>query len=234
MAASMDPEDVYRFIRPAMTSLRLIVEGFGGSVPQVMGDGFMAVFGVPAAHEDDAERAVRAAFAVIDHVRRINTDGGSPFLPPVHAGINTGEVMVAGSHEPSGYAVVGDAVNMAARFAALAPADHVFAGERTREMSLHAIRFGPPMPRRIKGKTGLVTMYEALAVESVVPLGHVVPGKRTRFVGRAHVLRRLQDEQRATWVEKRSRVLVVIGHPGLGKSRLAGEFRAARPEVRSA
>src|SRR5438132_8358526 len=97
MAASMDPEDVYRFIRPAMTSLRLIVEGFGGSVPQVMGDGFMAVFGVPAAHEDDAERAIRAAFAVIDHVRRIHTDRMSPFLPPVHAGLSTGAVKVAGS-----------------------------------------------------------------------------------------------------------------------------------------
>ena len=66
LAASMDPEEVYAFVRPGMAALQRIVEDHGGTVPQVMGDGFMAVFGVPAAHEDDAERALRAALAVRD------------------------------------------------------------------------------------------------------------------------------------------------------------------------
>lgn len=82
LAASLDPEEVYGFIRPAMLGLQRIVEGFGGTVPQIMGDGFMAVFGVPSAHEDDDERAVRAALAVRDHVDELNAGHeGIPFPP---------------------------------------------------------------------------------------------------------------------------------------------------------
>ncbi|TMK66111.1 MAG: adenylate/guanylate cyclase domain-containing protein, partial [Actinobacteria bacterium] len=91
LAASMDAEEVYRFLRPQLHALQRIAETFGGTVPQIMGDGFMAVFGVPIVHEDDAERAVRAALAVRDHVRELNARSeGLPF-PEVHAGVNSGE-----------------------------------------------------------------------------------------------------------------------------------------------
>ena len=69
LAERLDPEEVYSFLRPGMLELQGIVESFGGSAPQIQGDGLMAVFGVPVAHEDDAERAVRAALACRDHVR---------------------------------------------------------------------------------------------------------------------------------------------------------------------
>ena len=75
LAETLDPEDVYAFLRPTMAELQRVVESFGGSVPQIQGDGFMAVFGVPTAHEDDAERAVRAALAVRDRVRALNAGG---------------------------------------------------------------------------------------------------------------------------------------------------------------
>ena len=68
LAESLDPEEVYGFLRPTMAELQSIVESYGGTVPQVQGDGFMAIFGVPVAHEDDAERAVRAAIEVRDRV----------------------------------------------------------------------------------------------------------------------------------------------------------------------
>ena len=85
LAETLDPEDVYAFLRPTMAELQRVVESFGGSVPQIQGDGFMAVFGVPTAHEDDAERAVRAALAVRDRVRTLNARGPAVPLPEVHA-----------------------------------------------------------------------------------------------------------------------------------------------------
>jgi class 3 adenylate cyclase/tetratricopeptide (TPR) repeat protein len=224
LAGSLDPEDVYTFIRPAMTALRLRVEAFGGSVPQILGDGFMAVFGVPTAHEDDAERAVRAALDVVRHVHEMNAGRSGLKLPEVHAGVNTGEVLVAGSREASGFAVVGDIVNVASRLADLAPGGHVLVGERTREMTAHAIRYGEPVRRKMKGKRAPLPVYEALDALSPIPAGHVAPPRTTRFVGREHLLRRLRSELKDAARQGSSRVTLVVGDPGLGKSRLALEF----------
>ena len=83
LAEALDPEEVFGVVRPWMTDLRLIVEGHGGTVPQVMGDGFMAVFGVPTAHDDDAERAVRAALAMVSRggTARLTAGGGGVSRP---------------------------------------------------------------------------------------------------------------------------------------------------------
>ena len=81
---------MYGFLRPTMAELQVIVESYGGTVPQLMGDGFMAIFGVPVAHEDDAERAVRAALDVRDRIRVLNRDRGGFQLPEIHAGLNVG------------------------------------------------------------------------------------------------------------------------------------------------
>ncbi len=223
LAASLDPEEVYRFLRPTILHLRRIVEGFGGTVPQILGDGFMAVFGAPVAHEDDAERAVRAALAVRDHVRKLNEGrDGVPF-PEVHAGINSGEVMVAPSDEEAGFAVIGDTVNTASRLADLAPAGRVLVDEHTRSRTSGAIRFGPRRARRAKGKAQPVVTFEAREVLEPTPRRPRRP--RPRFRDRTEVLELLQREARQAVRAGRSRVLVVAGEPGVGKSRLAAEFR---------
>ena len=224
LAASMDAEEVYRFLRPQLHALQRIAETFGGTVPQIMGDGFMAVFGVPIVHEDDAERAVRAALAVRDHVRELNSGSeGLPF-PEVHAGVNSGEVMVAPSDEPAGFTVIGDTVNTASRLADLAPGGRVLVDERTRARTSGAIRYGPRHIRQAKGKPDLAT-YEALGVRSARPATRQGRTPARAFVDRADVMHRLRDETLATEREARSRVLVVTGEPGLGKSRAAAEFR---------
>jgi class 3 adenylate cyclase len=143
LASSLDPEEVYAFIRPGLAAMQQIVEDHGGTVPHVMGDGFMAVFGVPTAHEDDAERAVRAALAVRDHARALNRGRSGIRFPDVHAGVNSGEVMVAPSSEPAGFSVLGDTVNVAARLADLARGGTVLVAEQTKRRTEHAIRFGP-------------------------------------------------------------------------------------------
>ncbi len=224
LAASLDPEEVYRFLRPTMASLQRVVEEFGGTVPQVMGDGFMAVFGVPVAHEDDAERAVRAALAVRDHVRELNRGReGLPF-PEVHAGVNSGEVMVGPSGEQAGFAVVGDTVNTASRLADLARGRHVLVDEQTKCRTIGAIRYGSKVERRAKGKALPLATYEALGARSPVPASRVGRARTPGFVNRDEVLERLQEELREAERAERSRVLVLTGEPGMGKSRLADEF----------
>jgi len=226
LAASLDPEEVYGFIRPAMLSLQRIVEGFGGTVPQIMGDGFMAVFGVPSAHEDDDERAVRAALAVRDHVDELNAGHeGIPF-PRVHAGVNSGEVMVAPSDEASGFALIGDVVNTASRLADLAVEGSILVDALTRERTAHAIGYGPARKLRAKGKSEPLTAFEALGARTAQVAGR--RGSSTVFVDRTDAIDRVRAELEQADRASRSRVLVVTGEPGTGKSRMAAELRRRR------
>jgi class 3 adenylate cyclase/tetratricopeptide (TPR) repeat protein len=224
LSASLDPEDVYRFLRPGLLALQEIVEGFGGTVPHILGDGFMAVFGVPTAHEDDDERAVRAALAVREHVQVLKAESPEIPFPGVHAGVNSGEVMVAPSDERSGFAVIGDTVNTASRMADLAPEGTILVDERTHERTSHAIRFGPRRLRRAKGKAEPLATFEALDVRAV----RERRGRASAFVDREDAVERVRRELRGASRASRSRVLLVTGEPGCGKTRLAAELRRRR------
>jgi class 3 adenylate cyclase/tetratricopeptide (TPR) repeat protein len=224
LAASLDPEEVYSFLRPTMAELQRITEEFGGSVPQVMGDGFMAVFGVPLAHEDDAERAVRAALALRDHVRELNAEEPELPFPDVHAGVNSGEVMVAPADEQAGFRIVGDTVNVASRIADLATAGRVLVDQHTVDLTSHAISYGPQRRKRAKGLADPLPTYEALSARSVGPSRRRGKAGTVPFIDRDAEIARLQAEARSAERQGRSRVLVVKGEPGLGKSRLAEEF----------
>ena len=219
LAERLDPEEVYSFLRPGMLELQGIVESFGGSAPQIQGDGLMAVFGVPVAHEDDAERAVRAALACRDHVRSLNVGRSGLQFPEVHAGVNSGEVMVA-PDATDGFAVVGDTVNTASRLGDLAEAGQVLVDQTTKERTAAGIRYASQRRRRVKGKAEPLASYEALGISPPV-----VPATPARgFVDRTDVLARLGREFALTEQEGRSRALVVAGEPGIGKTRLAQEF----------
>jgi class 3 adenylate cyclase len=231
LASSLDPEEVYAVVRPGLAAMQRLVEEHGGTVPQVMGDGFMAVFGVPTAHEDDAERAVRAALAVRDHARALHRAGGwgtGIRFPEAHAGVNSGEVMVAPSSELSGFAILGDTVNVAARLADLARPGVVLVAEPTVRRTGHAIRFGPGRAYRAKGKPRPVTAFEAIEVRSALPAGRATP-----IVSGSFVNRELEDALEQALGQalrgRRSNVLVVTAEPGAGKTRLATEFTSRRP-----
>jgi class 3 adenylate cyclase/tetratricopeptide (TPR) repeat protein len=225
LASSLDPEEVYGFLRPTMASLERIVQDFGGTVVFVAGDGFMAVFGVPVAHEDDAERAVRAAIASRDHVRELNVGREGFRFPEVHAGINSGEVIVAPSDEALGFKVVGDTVNTASRMADLAPPGRVLVDADTRARTATVIRYGPRRLRTAKGKKEPLETYEATASRPAP-----MPGRRGGvFVDREHAKARLEMELGASIRDGRSRILILAGDPGVGKSRLAEEFCRVRP-----
>ena len=230
LAAALDPEDVFSFIRPTMLDLKQIAEAHGGTVPEVQGDGFMALFGVPSTHEDDAERAVRAALACRDRVRVLNEGRSGLAIPETHSGVNSGEVMVGSSTTAFGVTVIGDVVNTASRLADLAPPGTVMVEEGTWERTKHAIRYGRRRTFRAKGKTQPVVAFEARGPKTSMPTG-----RRTLhgsdFVDRVMESEELGQELRAVLDERRARVVVVSAEPGAGKTRLASEFIRRNPDL---
>jgi class 3 adenylate cyclase len=146
-AEQMDPEDVRALLSPYYARLRAELERFGGTVEKFIGDAVMALFGAPASHEDDPERAVRAALAIRDWVHE-------EAQIHVRVGVNTGEALVMLGARPSegeGMAA-GDVVNTAARLQAAAPVNGILVGERTFRETRAVIDYRAAEPVAAKGK----------------------------------------------------------------------------------
>ncbi|GIF07734.1 adenylate/guanylate cyclase domain-containing protein [Actinoplanes siamensis] len=230
----LDPERVGAVTDRVLAALAGAVKTFGGHVDKLTGDGIMAVFGAPVAHEDDAERAVRAALSMQRAVRRVLDDergGGAPL--GLRVGLNTGEV-VAGMQAGIEYTVIGDTVNTAARLADAAAVGAVYAGERTSNGTRHVASWRQLRPLRLKGKREPVPTYELLGL-------HDAPGTRSGlgdeapFVGREAELGRVSGRLAEAIDSGTPRVLVMTAEAGIGKSRFAGEVKrlAAGYEVGS-
>ena len=143
----LDPEDVRARIRPYHARLRSEIESYGGTVEKFVGDAVMAVFGAPVAHEDDAERAVRAGLAVLEAIADLNERDPDLELQ-VRVGINTGEAVVALGVRPEegeGF-VTGDVVNTAARIQSAAPVAGVAVGEQTHRATERVFEYEPLEP----------------------------------------------------------------------------------------
>ncbi len=159
-----DPERVGAVTDRVLAALAGAVKTFGGHVDKLTGDGIMAVFGAPVAHEDDAERAIRAALSMQLAVRRVLDDergGGAPL--GLRVGLNTGEV-VALVQAALEYTVIGDTVNTAARLADAAAVGAIYAGERTAGPTRHLASWRHLRPLRLKGKRSPVEAYELLGL----------------------------------------------------------------------
>ncbi|GIF11246.1 adenylate/guanylate cyclase domain-containing protein [Actinoplanes teichomyceticus] len=220
----LDPERVGAVTDRVLAALAGAVKTFGGHVDKLTGDGIMAVFGAPVAHEDDAERAVRAALSMQRAVRRVLDDergGGAPL--GLRVGLNTGEV-VAGMQAGIEYTVIGDTVNTAARLADAAAVGAVYAGERTSGGTRHVASWRQLRPLRLKGKREPVPTYELLGL-------HDAPGTRSGlgdeapFVGREAELGRVSGRLAEAIDSGTPRVLVMTAEAGIGKSRFAGEVK---------
>jgi tetratricopeptide (TPR) repeat protein len=219
MSEQLDPEDVKVLADRCSDRLSELVRGFGGTLIDVIGDEVVAVFGAPIAHEDDAERAVRAGLAIRDC--KLSDDSDQAIK--VHIGINTGEVM-AGLFGPKGlrdYTVMGDTVNTAARLLNAAPAGHLFVGEETYRATRRVVRFVELQPIDAKGKARPISAWEALDVVSVP---HARPLGTAPFIGRDEELNRLLDMWARVVRDAQPHLVTIIGEPGIGKSRLSAEF----------
>jgi predicted ATPase/class 3 adenylate cyclase len=221
-AEDMDPEDVRARLAPYYARLRGELERFGGTVEKFIGDAVVALFGAPVAHEDDPERAVRAAFAVCRAIDDLNAEDDWLDLK-VRVGVNTGEALVvigARASEGEGIAA-GDVMNTAARLQSAAPVNGILVGELTYASTRDTIEYREAEPIAAKGKAEPVRVWEALGENEPEP-GAVADG--ITFVGREHEVDELHDVWRTTVSLRQPALVTVVGPPGIGKSRLLAEF----------
>jgi class 3 adenylate cyclase len=226
----LDPEDVRAHLSPYYALLRGELERFGGTVEKFIGDAVMALFGAPIAHEDDAERAVRAALAIRDAVGDLAARE-QPGLE-VRIGVNTGEALVAvdaSASEGEGMAA-GDVINTAFRLQEAAPAGGILVAESTYWATEHAIRYRDTGAVRAKGKSEPLRVWEALEPRSHVGAEPLRQGT-ARLVGRTAELDALHTALTAVRTERTPRSVTLVGVPGIGKSRLVSElYRAVRAD----
>ena len=213
----LDAEDVSRLLRNYQAICRKRIESHGGIVEKFIGDAVVGVFGVPLAHEDDPERAVRAAFRITEDV------SASDLKIEVRIGVNTGEALVRLDVDPrsgEGFAT-GDTMNTAARLEAAAPVMGVAVGAATHRASSGAIVYEELPPISAKGKANLVEAWRAL--HPVARIG-TEERDRTPFVGRdleLEVLIQLFERSRS---RPSTEFVTIVAEPGLGKSRLVREL----------
>ena len=223
MATRLDPEDLRGVLRPFFDAMVEEIERFGGTVEKFIGDAVVAVFGVPVAHEDDEERAVRAAFAMQARMGALNREvteraGGDLDL---RVGVNTGAVLAAHSSDREGY-VTGEAVNVAARLQTVAGSGAVVVGQRTRDATAATIAYRDLGTVELKGIDEPVAVYEAL------PDRRPEEARRpdAPMVGRDDELDLLRLVLGRARKQAKPGLVTLVGPPGIGKSRLSGEFLA--------
>jgi class 3 adenylate cyclase len=218
-AERMDPEEVRSLLRPYHARLRDELERFGGTVEKFIGDAVMAVFGAPVAHEDDAERAVRAALAIRDWILQEQVE------LQLRIGVNTGQALVSlGARPEEGEGMVaGDVVNTAARLQSNAPINAILVGETTWRATRDAIDYRPAEPVQAKGKAEPVEAREALEARGRVGVD-ISTRVRTPLVGRRRELDSLLDAFERAQGARSVQLVTLVGEPGIGKSRLVYEL----------
>ena len=222
LAESKDSEEVRELLSAYFQHCRVIVARYGGVIEKFIGDAVMAVWGVPVAHEDDAERAVRAGLELVAMVAALGDEVGAPGLAQ-RVGIVTGEVAVTVGATAEGM-VAGDAVNTAARVQSAAAPGQVWVDEATRGLASAAITFEDAGDHELKGKAEPLRLWRAGVVVAEVGGGRRVDGLEAPFSGRVADLRLVKELFHATQESGRPRLVVLDGEAGVGKSRLAWEF----------
>src|SRR6266516_3787813 len=216
-AERLDPEDVRALLDPYWQHLRAELERFGGTVEKFIGDAVMALFGAPLAHEDDPERAVRAALAIRDWAREEGE-------VQVRIAVNTGEALVNLDARPeSGVGMAaGDVVNTTARLQAAAPVNGILVGETTSRATRQAIDYRDADAVQAKGKMAPVRVWEAMAARSrvtseAVSVSSPLVGRERELAVLSELLVRVRDESSP-------QLVTLVGVPGIGKSRLVHEL----------
>jgi class 3 adenylate cyclase len=217
VAERSDPEDVRAMLAAHHARVRAELERFGGTVEKFIGDAVVAVFGAPVVHEDDPERAVRAALAIRD----VATEAGVE----LRVAVNTGEALVSLDARPvEGEGMVaGDVVNTAARIQSAAPVNGVLVGETTFRATEHVIEYRVAEAVDAKGKAEPIRVWEAAAPRarfgSDVELAPLVG-----LVGREREVDALRDALARARAEREPQLVTLVGVPGIGKSRLVTEL----------
>jgi class 3 adenylate cyclase len=218
-----DPEDVRALQTRYYRIARDVVGAHGGTVEKFIGDAVMAVFGLPQAHGDDAQRAMSAALEIRDRVRA----DARLALHTVRIGVNTGEVVATRDDAASDFLITGDAVNVAARLQQAAEAWAILCGERTARAARDRFILGRASEIQVKGKR--------LPIQAVPLLGWAAEAPLSRFplIGRDDDLAQLELVARRAFTDRRPFLVSLVAPAGAGKTRLVEEFLHRLPALSS-
>lgn len=231
LAEALDPEDWREVVSGAHRRVSEAVHRFEGHVAQLLGDGVLVFFGAPLAHEDDAERAVRAALAILDATRdyadELRQRGVTTHFR-LRVGINTGTVVVGnvGSDLHLEYLAIGDTVNLAARVQSAAEPDTVLITDNTRRLLGALFDLEDRGRVALKGKAEPVQVYQVAGRRKGAIRIRGISGLSSAMVGRERELSTLLQVS-ADFAKGRGGIVLIIGDAGLGKSRLVAEWRHA-------
>ncbi|MFN2590977.1 MAG: adenylate/guanylate cyclase domain-containing protein, partial [Actinomycetota bacterium] len=219
----LDPESLRRVMSRYFDEVRTVLERHGGTVEKFIGDAVMAVFGIPQLHEDDALRAVRAAWDMRGALAALNERLQQELGVTIQTrtGVNTGEV-VAGDAAAGQALVTGDAVNVAARLEQAAAPGEILIGPDTHRLVRDAVMAEATEPLDLKGKSDAITAYRLIDVTAEAP--GTARHLDAPMVGREQELSLLQWAFNRAITERTCHLATVLGAAGVGKSRLAEEF----------
>jgi class 3 adenylate cyclase len=235
MAERLDPEEYAEIMDGAFDVLIGPITRYEGALARLMGDGILAFFGAPIAHEDDAERACRAGLEIIEGAReyavRLEEERAIAGFN-VRVGIHTGLVVVGevGSDLRVEYTAMGDAVNLASRMETAAEPGTVLITEDTQRLIAPLFETEALRPMEVRGKTEPVPVHRVLALRAVVGKPRGIAGLESPLVGREAEFRALQEALERLQAGVGS-IVTVVGDAGIGKSRLVAELRKAAPPL---
>ena len=218
----LDSEALREVLALYFSAMKPVLEGHGGLIEKYIGDAIMAVFGLPRMHEDDAQRAVRAAAKMRQALAELNVTLQAEFGVTLEnrTGVNTGEV-VTGEGGGSQRLATGDTVNVAARLEQAAPTGEVLIGESTYRLVRDTVEVVPVEPLTLKGKPKPVPAYRLLSVIEDAPSPRPAD---LPLIGRAREMAALDAEFRRSVAGPECRLVTLLGEAGVGKSRLIEEF----------
>jgi predicted ATPase/class 3 adenylate cyclase len=245
LADKLDPEDLRAILVGYFNLMAEQIRRHGGTVEKYIGDAVMAVFGAPVAHEDDPDRAVRAALDMQAALARFNQrrqsqDPDAARLQ-MRIGINTGEVAAPGAQfSRRDFLITGDAVNVAARLQQVAMPDMILVGERTYQTTRNVFEFRPLAPLSLKGKPDPIHAWvvqdyrrgrDATGPYAITQHPRGIEGLEAPLVGRDLELTLMHATYARVQAEKQSHLITLLGGPGIGKSRLVHDFIAREQEA---
>jgi class 3 adenylate cyclase/tetratricopeptide (TPR) repeat protein len=223
LGEQLDPETMRGVLARYFTAARTVLERHGGTVEKFIGDAVMAVFGMPAVHEDDALRAVRAAVELRDAINQLNDDlvAERGFRLEFRIGVNSGGVVVGGDERSGGSLVTGDSVNVAARLEQAAGPGEVLIGDATYRLVRNSVIAEPTVPLAAKGKSESLAAYRLI---NLADDGAATPRVELPFLGRRRERAHLEEAFEYARDERRCYLFTLLGSAGVGKSRLVAEF----------
>jgi class 3 adenylate cyclase len=233
LLADRDPEEARKLLDPVLERMMEAVHRYEGTVNQVMGDGIMALFGAPLAHEDHAVRACHAALRMQDSVKRYGEEIQRTLGVPIHirVGLNSGEVVVRsiGGDLRMDYTAIGQTTHLAARMEQMAMPGSILVSPATLRLAEGYVQVKPLGVVPVKGLTEPVEVHEVTGAAPVRTRVEAAAARGlTRFVGRAAEIAQLRlalEHAR----EGRGQVAAIVGEPGVGKSRLVWELTRRDP-----